>query len=266
MKENLRVALIQMNVGEIKEENLHTAREALKIAKKKGANLAVLPEMFCTPYDLKLFDSNGEEEGGAAWAMLRDAAVENELFVVGGSIPEKKGDQIFNTSYVFDPAGEQIAKYRKKHLFDINIEGGQHFEESKVVSPGEDIVVFDTPFGRVGLAICIDIRYPEQALEMSQQQVDYLVYPAAFNCTTGPLHWEVLFRVRALDAQAYVIGVAPARNNHASYVSWAHSLVVNPWGEVLVDLGENEAIEVVALDHGVIKKVRKEMPLGKQNL
>lgn len=266
MNETMHIALIQMNVTADKRENLKTARHQLLEAKTKGANLAVLPEMFCTPYDLKLFGENGEEEGGAAWIMLQEAATETEMYVVGGSIPEFANGKIYNTSYVFDPLGKQIAKYRKMHLFDVQIEGGQHFQESAVISAGDQITVFDTPYGRVGLAICIDIRYPEQALEMSGQQVDYIIYPAAFNCTTGPLHWEILFRVRALDTQAYTIGVAPARKQDASYVSWAHSLAVNPWGEVLADLGEDAKTEVLALDRAFIQKVRRQMPLGKQDL
>ena len=174
--------------------------------------------------------------------------------------PSEK-DRVYNTAYVFDREGKQIGKHRKAHLFDINVEGGQCFKESDTLSPGERIGCFDTEFCRIGLCICYDFRFPETARLMAQDGAKIILVPAAFNMTTGPAHWELMFRQRAVESQCYVIGTAPARDPESSYTSWGHSIAVDPWGRILTQMDEKEGIRIVELDLDYVDKVRQELPL-----
>ena len=159
----MRAALIQMPVTEDKRENLETACRRLREVKARGADVAVLPEMFCCPYDNACFRAYGEEEGGEAQSALSALAAELELYVVGGSLPEVEGASLYNTSFVYGRKGELLAKHRKVHLFDIDVEGGQRFRESEVLSPGNAVTTFETEFGTMGLCVCFDFRFEELA-------------------------------------------------------------------------------------------------------
>lgn len=170
-------------------------------------------------------------------------------------------NRVYNTAYVFDRSGRQIGKHRKVHLFDINVTGGQCFKESDTLSPGNSIGCFDTEFGKIGLCICYDFRFPETARLMAQDGAKVILVPAAFNMTTGPAHWELMFRQRAVESQCYVIGTAPARDTESSYVSWGHSIVVDPWGTVIAGMDEKEGILITELDLDYLDKVRRELPL-----
>lgn len=257
----MRISMIQMTVSGDKSADIAHARELIARAAAQGTDMAVLPEMFCCPYDTACFAAYGEEVGGAAWTALSASAREAGIYVVGGSVPELCDKKVYNTSYVFDCGGQQIAKHRKAHLFDIDVPGGQYFRESDVLSPGEACTVFDTAFGPVGLCICFDFRSQELAKTMADRGARVLIVPAAFNMTTGPAHWELLFRSRAVDNQVFTLGVAPARNENASYVSYAHSICVDPWGTVLSDLGTAEAVETVTLDFSRVDAVRRQLPI-----
>lgn len=259
----LRLAMIQMEVTENKRKNISTAQEMLRQATEKGAQMAVLPEMFCCPYNTKSFPVYGEPEGGPCWQAMSEAARENKLYLVAGSMPEFEEGRCYNTSYIFGPDGQQIGKHRKMHLFDIDIEGGQHFQESDTLSAGDQATVFDTAFGKIGVAICYDFRFPELARLMVLDGARILIVPAAFNMTTGPRHWQLMFRSRAVDNQAFTIGVAPARNPRASYVSYAHSIAVSPWGHVIKQMGIDPGIEIVELDLREVIEIRVQLPLLK---
>lgn len=259
----LRLAMIQMAVTENKRKNIETAQTMLRQAADRGAQMAVLPEMFCCPYHTKSFPVYAEPEGGNTWQVMSDAARENGLYLVAGSMPETDQGRCYNTSYVFGPDGKQIGKHRKMHLFDIDIEGGQYFQESDTLTPGEQVTVFDTPFGKMGVAICYDFRFPELARLMVLDGARILIVPAAFNMTTGPRHWQLMFRSRAVDNQAFTIGVAPARNPRASYVSYAHSIAVSPWGHVLKQMDINPGMEIVELNLRDVIEIRAQLPLLK---
>ncbi|MGI6684439.1 MAG: carbon-nitrogen hydrolase family protein [Bacillota bacterium] len=260
----VKVSLIQMLVIDSKEKNLKKAEEMIKKAAQEGAKLVVLPEMFNCPYDNKYFPLYAEREGDLSWEFLSRIARENKIFLVGGSIPEIDEEKhIYNTSFVFDPKGQQIAKHRKMHLFDIDIKGGQYFKESDTLTSGKQVTVFDTPYGRLGLMICYDLRFPELSRVLAHRGTKFIVVPAAFNMTTGPAHWELLFRTRALDNQVYILGAAPARDVTASYVSYGNSLIADPWGTVLKRLSGEENILIEELDLTKIEKVREELPLLK---
>lgn len=257
----LKLALLQSKVYDNKELNVENAVKLIEKVSKEGADIAVLPEMFCCPYDNSYFKKFSEEHGGYAYSKMSEVAKESGIYVVAGTIPELENDLVYNTAYVFDRTGKEIARHRKMHLFDIDVKGGQYFKESDTFTPGKDVTVFSTEFGKIGLAICYDIRFPELARLMAMGGAEVLIYPAAFNMTTGPAHWELSFRARALDNQCYTVGVAPARDMEASYHSFGNSIVASPWGNVLNKMDENEGYIIQEIDLDYVKKIRAELPL-----
>lgn len=257
----MKIGMIQMSVVHDKQQNLDHACRLTEQAAAGRIDMAVLPEMFCCPYDNQYFAQYGEEEGGPAWQALSALAARLGIYLVGGSIPELEGDKIYNTSYVFDRQGRQIAKHRKTYLFDIDVPGGQRFFESEVLTPGDQCTVFDTEFGRLGLCICFDFRFQELAKAMGDRGAQAIIVPAAFNMTTGPAHWELMFRQRAVDNQLFTLGVAPARNEQESYVSYGNSMAVDPWGTVLARLDKEEAICTVELDFARNQAIRAQLPI-----
>nr|WP_294677385.1 carbon-nitrogen hydrolase family protein [uncultured Blautia sp.] len=258
----IQTVIFQTHVYKDKAENLEQMAELLRSPEAAGADLAVFPEMFICPYENSAFPVYAEPEGGEAWQKCAQMAAEQGIYLVAGSMPERDGKgRIYNTSYIFDRRGNQIGKHRKMHLFDIDIRGGQYFKESDTLTPGDQVTVFDTEFGKLGLCICYDFRFPELARLMVDKGAEVIIVPAAFNMTTGPLHWELMFRQRAVDNQVYTIGAAPARDMEAGYRSWGHSLVADPWGKVLMEMDEKPGIRRVEIDLSQVKRVREELPL-----
>ncbi len=255
----MKLSLIQMRVADDKQKNLLHAAELIRSC--RGADVVMLPEMFCCPYGAEHFKRNAEPEGGPVTKTLSALARENGIYLIGGSMPEADEGRIFNTCFVYDPEGNRTAKHRKAHMFDIDIAGGQRFMESETLSAGAGTTVFDTPFGRFGLCICFDVRFAEFVYSM--RGIDFLAVPAAFNMTTGPLHWELLFRARAMDCQAFAFGCAPARDETAPYVSYGNSIAVSPWGKVIARADENEAVLTVEADRGEALSVRAQIPIGR---
>ena len=255
----MKIAQIQMHVTPDKPENLRRAAALLEQA--GPTDMAVLPEMFCCPYDNRCFRAYGEAPGGEAYQFLSALAREKRLWLVGGSVPELSDGKVYNTSYVFDPSGRCAAHHRKLHLFDIDVPGGQSFRESATLSPGSEVTVFDTPWGRMGLCICFDFRFPELAHLMALSGAKVLLVPAAFNMTTGPAHWELLFRQRAVDTQCFTVGTSPARDETASYVAWGHSIVCDPWSRVIRQCPSREAVAVTELDLSMVDSVRRQLPI-----
>lgn len=258
----MKVAIIQMKVYPDKIKNLEIAKGFVKEASQNGARLVILPEMFQTPYETSLFPEYAERKGELSWQALREMARENECYLVGGSIAEREGEAIYNTSFVFNDKGEEIARHRKVHLFDIDIKGGQYFKESDTLSSGEGVTFFDMPEGRFALGICFDIRFSDYASEMKKTGAKAFIYPAAFNPTTGPKHWELLFRSRANDSQVYTIGVSSLASSKEGYQAYGHSLVVSPWAEVVLDMEKEEGIGYATLDFDLVDEVRQAIPLN----
>lgn len=257
----MKLGIVQMKVTNKVDENLETARRNVSMLANNGAELIVLPEMFCCPYRNDSFVCNAEEVHGHIWQCMAESAKQNSVYLVAGSMPERDGEKLYNTSFVFSPKGEQIARHRKMHLFDIDVKGGQRFCESDTFSAGRDITVFDTPYGKVGLCICFDMRFPELARILALRGAQMILVPAAFNMTTGPAHWELMLRSRAVDNQVFVAGIAPARDDNASYVSYGHSMVVSPWGEQIVSADEAADSFVIELDFKEVDRIRCELPL-----
>ena len=265
----INIALCQMNVVDNKGENIRKAIQMIKESKKQGADLAVLPEMFNCPYENEKFIEYAEElNGSQTLEKIANIAKEENIHVLAGSIPELEEDgegiqSIYNTAVLFDNKGKLLGKHRKMHLFDIDVKGKIYFKESDTLSAGNDFTVIETELTTIGIGICYDVRFVELSRIMALNGAQILIFPGAFNLTTGPAHWEILFRSRALDNQVYAIGVAPALDKDASYNSFGHSIAVNPWGEIIEELDYEEGLKIVEIDLDEIKRIREEIPILK---
>ena len=260
----MKIALIQNTVTKDKQLNIDRAFSLVRQANKHGANLVALPECFQTPYGNQYFADYAEQIPGSTTEQLSKLALELGIYLIGGSIPEKEGELLYNTTTVFDPKGGLILKFRKVHLFDINIPGKISFFESDTISSGSELGYFDTKFCRVGIGICYDIRFAELAMLMNDLGCRLLIYPGCFNMTTGPAHWELLVRSRALDNQCFCCAVSQARDTSSSYIAWGHTIVSNPWGEVIAKAGTEEEIIYSELDFEWQDMIRNQIPIRKQ--
>lgn len=257
----MKIAVLQTVVEADKDKNLLSARKSIEAAAGQGADLAVLPEMFCCPYSDACFKTFSEPAEGKIWTALSEMAAEYSLGLVGGSMPEQSDGRLYNTSFVFDRTGRQIARHRKVHLFDVNFQGGQYFKESDTFTAGSEITVFDFEGMRFGLCVCFDMRFPELTRLMALKDAQAIIAPAAFNMTTGPMHWETMFRQRAVDDQVYTIGCAPARDERAEYVSYGNSIVCSPLGEVICRAGSGAEMLLAKLDPESVCSARAQLPL-----
>ena len=269
MSRPLRLGICQLVTVANKLQNIGNAQKFIRDAADRGADLISLPEMFNCPYAKEYFRDYAEnlEEGSHPTVdFLSSMARETGKWLIGGSIPEiDRRDRIFNTSLVFDNTGRLVAKHRKVHLFDIDVPG-QYYKESETLTAGDEITVFDTPWCKVGVGICYDIRFPEQSLIMRQKGAEVLVFPASFNPTTGPLHFELLAKARALDNQCFVVLSAPARDlkQKGGYQTWGHSTVVNPNGLTIAQAELVEKLLIVPLDLADVQRQRTGFPFDLQ--
>ena len=261
--EPFNIALIQLDVEDSKEKNLKNAEQLLFDAADSGADIAVLPEMFICPYINKKFPEFAEDEQGPSVERLARIAEKTGLYLVAGSVPEEDGGNIYNTSYSFDSDGKMIGKHRKIHLFDVDIKGGIKFRESEALSPGNKATVIDTPWGKIGVAICFDVRFAELFRFMAFEGAHTIVVPAVFNMTTGPAHWELTFRMRAVDNQVFMAGCAPARNKKIGYLSYANSILTDPWGRILNRLDIEESILIQQINPDYAYEIREQLPVLK---
>ncbi len=257
-----KIGIAQTSVSADKQRNLKYANEAVEELGRNGADFVVLPEMFNCPYSTEYFRGYSEKAGGAFYSKISEIAAKNKVYLIAGSIPEQdEAGRIYNTSFVFDRNGNELCRHRKMHLFDISVEGGQHFRESDTFTAGNQVTVFSTEYGVMGLCICYDFRFPELARLMVLKGAKVIFVPAAFNMTTGPAHWEILFRQRAVENQVYTVGAAPARVMDSVYVSYGNSMAVSPWGTVLARLNENEGLALFEADMDELSSIRQQLPL-----
>ncbi|WP_297899693.1 carbon-nitrogen hydrolase family protein [Methanobrevibacter sp.] len=268
----LKIALCQMNVIDNKEKNITKAISMIKNAKKEGADIAILPEMFNCPYDNEKFKEYAEfVEDSYTLKSIADISKNNNIYVLAGSIPEKKiinetnEEKIYNTSFLFNDNGKILGYHRKMHLFDIDVKDKIYFKESDTLDHGDKVTVIDTEskIGKIGIGICYDIRFLELSRIMALEGAKILIYPGAFNLTTGPAHWELLFKSRALDNQVFTIGVSPCLNEFNNYHTYGHSIVCNPWGEVIKQGSYEEELLIVDIDLDEIDNTREEIPILK---
>lgn len=260
----LTIAQLQTMVYADKEKNIDVLAPLFQNAVNAGADFICLPEMFNCPYETQNFPIYAEKEGGSSWQRLSELARQFHIYLSAGSIPEiDEHGHVYNTAYVFDREGRQIAKHRKVHLFDIDVKDGQCFKESDTLTAGSSVTVFDTEFGKMGLCICFDCRFVELVRKMAIAGAQVIFVPAAFNLTTGPAHWELMHRGRAVDNQVFMVGTSPARDMSASYHAWGNSMIVNPWGTVLSHMNETEGMMVTTIDLDEISSIREQLPIMK---
>jgi omega-amidase len=279
------IALCQLMVGSDKQINIENARQMLESSVKKcpeitngrKLDIAVLPEVWNSPYSTSSFPVYAEpvpEVGGKvnndadspSTAMLVNEAKTLGIWLVGGSIPERcsKGN-LYNTCLVINPKGEIVGKHRKVHLFDIDVPGKMTFKESDSLSAGNSVTTVYTPWGSLGVGICYDIRFPELSMLMRNKGCNLLIFPGAFNMVTGPAHWELLQRARAVDNQLFVAACSPARNESSNgYIAWGHSSVVNPWGEVIAKAGAFQETVFATMEFDQVTTMRQNIPCSKQ--
>ncbi|MEO8080508.1 MAG: carbon-nitrogen hydrolase family protein [Caldimonas sp.] len=259
----MKIAALQMVSTTSVERNLEAARGLVARAAGEGAGLALLPEYFCLMGQSdrdKL--AHAEPPGdGPIQRMLAEAARENRLWLIGGTLPMATGspDRVMNASLVFSPEGRLVARYDKLHLFRYD-NGSERYDEGRTLLAGDRPVAFDADGLRVGLSICYDLRFPELYRALMEPPCDLIVVPSAFTHPTGEAHWEILLRARAIENQCYVVAAAQGGRHENGRRTFGHSLIVDPWGEVVAMLPEGEGIVTAEIDGERIASVRRQLP------
>ncbi len=265
---SMKAAVIQMNVGSDKQANIAKARRLIDSAcEEYDVDLVLLPECFT------FFGGSRDEQrasaepcpGGEAYAMLKESAERHGVFVHGGSLNERAGNSVHNTSIVFNRSGKEIARYRKIHMFSITAPDGTVFDEKWLYTPGSDVVVYDLDGVRVGCTICYDLRFPELFHALVKEGAQVIAVPSAFTLQTGKEHWEVLLRARAIETQCYIL----AASQEGAYVedgltlyTYGHSLIAEPWGTVVARRGLGDGVIVAPIEPHDIAAARRRIPLS----
>jgi deaminated glutathione amidase len=261
----IRAAAVQMNSTADRDRNLETAERLVREAAADGAELIVLPEKWSVlggPEDLL---AGAEPLDGPALTAARSWARELGVALLAGSIAERQGDELRNASVLIDRDGEDLAVYRKIHMFDVDVEGVS-YRESELERAGDEIVTADLALGaspdplRIGLTICYDLRFPELYRILAVRGALVLTVPSAFTVPTGRAHWEVLVRARAIENQAFVVAAGQVGKAPPQYDSYGHSMIVDPWGEVLAAVPEGEGFVAADLDLERQDELRASLP------
>ena len=257
-----KVAAVQMASGPNVAGNLGEARRLIEIAVTQGARLIVLPEYFPI-MGMNEMDKVAVREqpgSGVIQDFLSDTARRHKVWLVGGSIPlaGSRPDKVLNSCLVFNELGEQVARYDKMHLFNLDL-GNEHYHEANTIEPGNRIEVVDSPFGRIGLAVCYDLRFPEMFRAM--KNVDIITLPSAFTETTGKVHWEVLVRARAIENLAYVVAAAQGGYHLSGRETHGNSMIVDPWGRVLDRLPRGSGVVVAEVNPSYQASLRASLPV-----
>jgi predicted amidohydrolase len=261
-----RVACVQMTSCADVSENLQNAKQYIAEAAAAGAQLVVLPEMFAIMDSDALTKVRVAEQPGQGMIqdMLRESALQNKIWVVGGTIPlavSPKPERIRAATLVINANGEVVGRYDKIHLFDVQLRNtNENYLESKTTEPGDKVVVIDTPVGRMGLAVCYDLRFPELFRQLQVQGAEFVAVPTAFTYTTGVLHWDVLVRARAIENLTYMVAACQSGKHANGRMTYGHSMVVNPWGEVKVCLQQGNGVIIDDLDLAYVHTLRDDFP------
>lgn len=259
-KKTIKVGICQLDILPVFSENVSNSIREIENVCKKGADAVLLPEIFVIPYGVDFFKKAAITKSDPSLKKFEDISGDFKILLVAGSVVEKEGENYYNTSFVFED-GRCLGSYRKSHLFDIKMKGKLTFSESSVFSPGKNIKVFDTKFGKIGIVICFDLRFPELIKKMALRGAKMIFAPAAFNNVTGPMHWELLIRARALDSQSFLFACSPALNESYSYKAWGHSAIVDPYGRIVEMLDEKHGRIIKEIDLDLVAKARKQLPI-----
>ncbi|MEE9303545.1 MAG: carbon-nitrogen hydrolase family protein [Thiotrichaceae bacterium] len=266
-----KIAAIQMASGPHVQANLMEAARLIKEAAAQGAVMAVLPETFAImgnqPMDtVKVAEQAGN---GPIQSFMSQCAKENKIWIVAGTIPIQSSDpaKCYAASIMYDDNGKQVARYDKRHLFDVEIsEAKETYTESDTIAAGENLVVVDTPFGKIGMAVCYDLRFPAYFRKMMAQDAEIFVLPSAFTETTGKAHWEVLLRARAIENLCYIIAPAQGGYHVSGRTTYGHSMVIDYWGNVREELGKGAGIILIETDLKAQAATRKAFPVLEHRL
>ena len=260
-----RVAAIQMASGPNVSANLTEAGRLIAQAADAGATLIVLPENFAIMGREEIDKVKQQEQPGQGpiQEFLAEQALKHRVWIVGGTIPlqSDEPDRIRAACLLFNDQGEQVARYDKVHLFDVHLEeNAETYNESRTIQPGREAVVVDTPFGRLGMAVCYDLRFPELFRRMADEGVDLVALPSAFTAITGRAHWDVLVRARAIENLVYMVAAAQGGYHINGRETYGHSMIVDPWGVVLDELSNGNGFVTAEIDPKRIADTRRNFP------
>ncbi len=262
---NFKVACIQFASGLSVHKNLMEISKYIKSSKELGADIVVLPENFALMASVNSNYLDIQEKYGDGYIQnfISDQAKKNKIWIVAGTIPIQSSieNKVFQTSIVFDSKGKLISSYNKVHLFDVNIiESKEKYKESDVFTPGKNVTVVDTPFCRLGLAVCYDLRFPELFRKLSDIGVDLVCLPAAFTYITGKAHWEHLIKSRAIENLVYFAASAQGGYHLCGRRTYGHSMIVNPWGDTLAEISSKPGVIISTIDLKILNNLRKNFP------
>jgi len=243
------------------EANLAAADELIAESVARGAQMVVLPEYFAlmSPDEIAKVRACEQEGSGPVQDFLSEVAARHGIWIIGGTLPlaAETPDKTRNAALVFDDCGNRVARYDKIHLFGFE-QNGEHYNEAASIEPGSCVVCFDSPVGRVGLAVCYDLRFPE--LFRAMGKVDLIILPAAFTYTTGQAHWETLLRARAIENQCYLVAAAQGGLHSYGRRTWGHSMIIDPWGDILACRPEGAGVVMAELNPDRLSLVRRCLP------
>ncbi|MDZ7719700.1 MAG: carbon-nitrogen hydrolase family protein [Balneolaceae bacterium] len=259
----MKVSALQLNSQPDLEQNMKAVYKSLKKAVDNGTDLVALPENFAFMGDEKQRLEQADKISEKVENLLVEWAKEFEIYLLGGGYPVPAEDgKVFNRAKLINPKGETIAVYNKIHLFDVELSDKETYRESDMVQAGKDLVVADLPeFGmKTGLSICYDVRFPELYREMAKQGAHLLFVPSAFTRPTGKAHWKTLLKARAIENSAFVVAPAQTGKHGEKRETYGHAMIIDPWGKVLDDAGEESGMATATLDLEYLKEVRKKLP------
>ncbi len=257
----VKIAAVQMISTPILEENFATVRRLVAQAASEGAQLVLLPEYWPVMgmHETDKIACAEALDAGPIQAVMAELARTHGIWLIGGTLPliAPEAGKVLNTMLVYDPAGNRVTRYDKIHLFSFT-KGEESYDEARTIVPGVQVQTFDAPFGRVGLSVCYDLRFPELYRAMGDCKL--IVVPAAFTYTTGKSHWETLLRARAIENQCYVLAAAQGGKHPNGRRTWGHSMLIDPWGEVKAVLDEGEGLVMGEIEPQVLQRVRGSLP------
>lgn len=253
------VAAVQMCSDANRDGNLEKAEKLVRLAAKRGAELIVLPEHFSYRGKEDGLKEYAEEIPGPVSNWAQNLAHNLGIWLLAGSIPERSGDCVYNTSILVNPKGEIVSNYRKIHLFDVTV-GTSVYRESAIFAPGKTPCIAQTPVGTLGLTICYDVRFPELFGYLSRMGAEIFLLPASFAMLTGKDHWEVLLRARAVENQAYVIASNQVGESPEKKISYGRSMIIDPWGLVIGQAYDTETVVVAEIDLSYLRTIRSSYP------
>ncbi|NJR40370.1 MAG: carbon-nitrogen hydrolase family protein [Leptolyngbyaceae cyanobacterium CSU_1_4] len=256
-------AAVQMNSLPDLEKNLAQAEDLIDLAVRQGAELICLPENFSFLGDETAKFAQAEAIAQGSEKFLKTMAQRYQVTLLGGGFPvPAPTGKVYNTALLIGPNGEELSRYEKVHLFDVNLPDGNHYQESEAVSPGGQLpsVYPSKDLGHLGLSVCYDVRFPELYRHLSQMGAEVLFIPAAFTAYTGKDHWQVLLQARAIENTCYVVAPAQTGKHNSRRQSHGHAVIIDPWGIILSDAGEQPGVAIASIEPSRLEQVRRQMP------